>query len=303
MAAQEIAEVIQLLNAVEKADGRKPLNNHLWIDLRLGGRAGFAGLTARDPKTSQPIAYCQISRGNGSWSLDLVVHPNFRTQTLEIGKSLFTDATKIISEEGGGHVHWWVCGPSEIDQQLADLFSFKAGRNLLQMRVELPLSPEVLSATKSIQTRSFVVGADDAAWLTVNNRAFAQHPEQGGWTTEVLRSRQSEKWFDPNGFLLHHIKTNATDQLAGFCWTKIDKDTDPSVGEIYVIAVDPQFHGQGLGRALTVAGLNHLAKANATTGMLFVDRDNDAAVMTYTKLGFTIHDIEQAFVGEISSHI
>ena len=52
MAAQEIAEVIQLLNAVEKADGRKPLNNHLWIDLRLGGRAGFAGLTARDPKTS-----------------------------------------------------------------------------------------------------------------------------------------------------------------------------------------------------------------------------------------------------------
>jgi mycothiol synthase len=171
------------------------------------------------------------------------------------------------------------------------------------MRVKLPLSPEVLSATKSIQTRSFVVGADDAAWLTVNNRAFAQHPEQGGWTTEVLRSRQSEKWFDPNGFLLHHIKTNATDQLAGFCWTKIDKDTDPSVGEIYVIAVDPQFHGQGLGRALTVAGLNHLAKANATTGMLFVDRDNDAAVMTYTKLGFTIHDIEQAFVGEIPSHI
>ncbi|MBJ7422515.1 MAG: hypothetical protein JHC58_06615, partial [Ilumatobacteraceae bacterium] len=170
MAAQEIAEVIQLLNAVEKADGRKPLNNHLWIDLRLGGRAGFAGLTARDPKTSQPIAYCQISRGNGSWSLDLVVHPNFRKQTLEIGKSLFTDATKIISEEGGGHVHWWVCGPSEIDQQLADLFSFKAGRNLLQMRVKLPLYPEVLSATKSIQTRSFVVGADDAAWLTVNNR-------------------------------------------------------------------------------------------------------------------------------------
>jgi hypothetical protein len=26
-------------------------------------------------------------------------------------------------------------------------------------------------------------------------------------------------------------------------------------------------------------------------------------VMTYTKLGFTIHDIEQAFVGEIPSHI
>jgi len=25
--------------------------------------------------------------------------------------------------------------------------------------------------------------------------------------------------------------------------------------------------------------------------------------MTYTKLGFTIHDIEQAFVGEIPSHI
>ena len=89
--------------------------------------------------------------------------------------------------------------------------------------------------------------------------------------------------------------------LAAFCWTKIDRDLDPKIGEIYVIAVDPQFHGQGLGRSLTVAGLNYLANAGATTGMLFVDKENTAAIATYSKLGFTVHHLEQAFIGEIAS--
>ncbi len=300
MTTQNIAEVTQLLDAVEKADNRKPLNDHLWIDLRQGGRPGFAGLIARHQHTGQPIAYCQISRGNDSWALDLVVDPQHRNETLNLGTALLGEAAELISDEGGGHVHWWVYGATSVHDALATHINLHAGRALLQMHVTLPLAQQVINATTQVATQSFRVGIDEDAWLTVNNRAFSSHSEQGGWTKQILQSRQSEKWFNPNGLLLYFLSGENKQTLVAFCWTKIDRESDPKVGEIYVIAVDPQFHGQGLGRSLTVAGLNSLATAGATTGMLFVDKDNIAAIATYTKLGFTVRHQEQAFVGDIA---
>ena len=55
---------------------------------------------------------------------------------------------------------------------------------------------------------------------------------------------------------------------------KVHVDTDPMLGEIYVVAVDPNDAGAGLGRALTVAGLSHLVQVGAQIGMLFVDAEN-----------------------------
>ena len=55
MTPQDIAEVTELLEAVERADAHKPLNDHLWIDLRLGGRSGFAGLTICHPDNVEAL--------------------------------------------------------------------------------------------------------------------------------------------------------------------------------------------------------------------------------------------------------
>jgi len=299
MADRDITEIDSLLQAVSSHDQRKPLNDHLWLDLRQGGRSGFAGITARDAASHAPLAYCQISRGNDSWAIDLVVHPNSRDKILLFGQSLMTEAINIIKSEGGGHVHWWVSDPSTNHITLAKKMGFNTGRKLLQMRVALPLAEDVLAGGRQVETRSFRVGIDDDAWITVNNRAFSEHPEQGGWTREILRSRQSEKWFDPRGFLLYFLP--GSEQLAAFCWTKIDREQDPRIGEIYVIAVDPSQHKKGLGRALTLAGLDHLAKSGATTGLLYVDKDNLAAIGTYEKIGFVTHNEEQAFVADIGA--
>jgi mycothiol synthase len=288
--AEAMADIDSLLEAVERADGQRPLSDHMWLDLRQGGRPGFAGLLGVQDDHDHLVAYCQVSRGNESWSLDLVVHPHHRYEMTTIGPEMLRAAIDIIRAEGGGHVHWWVFEPTPTYASLAADIGLSPGRTMLQLRVQLPLAHST-----DIETCAFRVGTDEAQWLEVNNRAFADHPEQGHWSTETLAARFATEWFDPKGLLLHH----EVDQLAGFCWTKLHTDTTPHLGEIYVIAVDPNFARRGLGRALTIAGLQHLSAEGAPVGMLYVAADNQAALSLYRSLGFTTHHTQRAFVGDV----
>ena len=191
-----------------------------------------------------------------------MVDPHHRAPGNTIGLDLVRAAIRIIAAEGGGHVHMWVNQPRPEHDRIAASVGLAPGRVLYQMRRPLPV-PESMrhearaNGVDAIITRPFRVGLDEDAWLEVNNRAFHWHPEQGGWDRATLEQREAEPWFDPDGFLLHE---DAEGRLDGFCWTKIHKDTDPPLGEIYVIAVDPdrQERRPGLGRQLVLAGLDYL---------------------------------------------
>jgi len=127
--------------------------------------------------------------------------------------------------------------------------------------------------------------------VAVNNRAFEWHPDQAGRTVDWLHDAAAEPWFDPAGFLVHETDG----RVDGFCWTKVHADQDPPLGEIYVIAVDPDAHGRGLGRGLTVAGLDHLAGLDLTVGMLYVEALNVPALALYERLGFVRHEVQRAY--------
>jgi mycothiol synthase len=197
-------------------------------------------------------------------------------------------AARDRAAAAGATLRWWVHGVAPRHEALAEAVGLTPVRSLFQMRCALPPSE-----TTEVATRAFRPGEDDEAWLAVNNRAFSWHPEQGGWTAEDLAGRMAEPWFDPEGFLLHE----EDGRLIGFCWTKVHPatDADPALGEIYVIAVDPEVVGRGLGRAMTLAGLQHLAATGLEVGMLYVESDNAPAVGLYEALGFTIHQTDTAF--------
>ena len=294
MGGDDIAAVSELLELAAAADGHQPLGDHQWVDLVQGGRAGFAGLVAWEGSgLDRPVGYAQVTRGPDTWAVELVIDPERRaTEAGEaIAHDLLTSALDVVREEGGGHVHVWVPKPTPMHDQVTAAVGLSRGRDLYQMRRPLPVGERA-----SIEVRQFRPGADEEAWLEVNNRAFAWHPEQGGWSLETLRQRESEPWFDPDGFLLHERDA----RLAGFCWTKVHADDDPPVGEIYVIAVDPDFHGAGLGRQLVLAGLDHLADAGLGVGMLYVDAANAPAVTLYEQMGFEVDHVDRAYTADVT---
>jgi mycothiol synthase len=203
-------------------------------------------------------------------------------------------ALDAIRERGGGELRWWVTDPHEEDDAAAAANGLSAERDLLQMFVPLPIDEPI----EPIAVRTFVPGEDEDAWVEVNNRAFASHPEQGGWTRGVIEDREREPWFDTEGFLLHHDADSG--RLAGFVWTKVHEDETPRLGEIYVIAVDPDFGGRRLGRALTLAGLDWMHRVrDVDHGMLYVDGANEPAVRLYTSIGFTVDHTDRAYAGRV----
>ncbi len=257
-----------------------------------------AGVLATEDDRAVGFAYVYRSDNVSPphWAVGLVVHPDARRDP-GVAVALLERGVAHVADEGGGLLVLWIFEPDERDDEAAARAGFHHQRDLLQLRVALPLR-EAPAWPPGVEVRSFAPGQDDADWLEVNNRAFAGHPEQGGWVQATLASRMAEPWFDPKGFV---VAVDAQG-LAGFCWTKIHPatDADPELGEIFVIGVDPSRQGSGLGRALVVAGLASLADRGVRTGMLFVDGDNEAAVGLYASLGFTTHRRDRAYEREVA---
>lgn len=175
-------------------------------------------------------------------------------------------------------------------EAVASALDLRPERDLFQLRRPLPVPAEdpCRSGAPPVTTRPFLPGVDDDAWIQVNNRAFAAHPDQGAETRATLADRLAEPGFDPQDFLVAD-DDDRPGLLAGFCWTKLHPatDTDPLLGEIYVIGADPVHRGRSYGLALTLAGLDHLADRGPTTANLYVESDNAPALALYDRLGFT----------------
>ncbi|BCJ66101.1 mycothiol synthase [Polymorphospora rubra] len=281
-----IAEVLALAATADRTDGAGPLSEQVLLRIRHGADTPAAHLTIRDDTGRLAgYAYVDASAVTDGAAAELVVHPMHRRQGL--GRAL---VLAVVDAAGpAGPLRVWAHGDHPSAAALALRLGFRRDRVLLSQRRSLvePIPEPRLAA--GVTLRAFRPGVDDEAWLAVNNRSFAQHPEQGRWTLPDLRARIAEPWFDPAGFLL------ATDgpagRILGFHWTKVHDgggDGRPAepIGEVYVLGVDPGAHGTGLGKALTLAGLRHLRDRGLTDAMLYVDESNTSAVALYERLGF-----------------
>lgn len=298
-------EVRRVADAALAADGVAPLSEQplLWLTdpaapvrhvlARSRDRAGdgagelvgYAQVALGDGATSTSDVSGQDDSAGPGVSTELVTAPSARRTG--IGTALLARARALAEEHRASSFGVWAHGDLPSARALAARAGLVPVRELWQMGLDLdaarPDAPHDLAA--GVDVRAFVPGTDEERWLTLNARAFAHHPEQGRMTLADLRAREAEPWFDPAGLLL--AERDGT--LLASMWTKVhapDAAHPEPVGEIYVLGVDPDAQGLGLGGALTSLALHHLAHAGLHHVILYTERENTAAVRTYTRAGF-----------------
>ncbi|GAB2938055.1 mycothiol synthase [Nonomuraea sp. NPDC052634] len=277
---QEITDVLGVVEAAAEADGVRPLNEQAMLQLRYGGEPGASLLLLY--AGDELAGYAHVDPGDEGPSAELVVHPAHRREGH--GARLL----RAVIDAAGGRPRLWAHGDHAGVAALAARFGLERVRSLWQMRRPLAEPLPAVRLPEGVSLRTFVPGQDEEAWLKVNAAAFAHHPEQGAWTMDDLLRREQEPWFDPSGFFL----AVRGDRVVGFHWTKVHGASDEALGEVYVVGVDPSQQGTGLGKALTLAGLDHLRSRGIGQAMLYVDEANTAAVRLYQGLGFTRYDVD-----------
>jgi len=278
-------QVLSLIKTAQDFDKTPAIAEHVLLHLRHGGDKADSHLVLQ--KDNQVIAYAHLDKTDqvAGPSVELVIHPDHRRSG--IGSLLLKQAIEICGQK----MRLWSHGDLPEARLLAQSNNFIKMRTVIQMSKDLT---QILPINCDYQIRSFLPDLDNQAWLTLNNQAFAHHPEQGNWSEADLSIRLNEDWFDEKGFFVAQDK----DKLIGFCWTKIhgghshshatdsDHHDHEPIGEIYVMAVSEEYEGRSIGKALTITGLNYLKYQGLTSAMLYVDEENKKAVNLYKSLGF-----------------
>lgn len=282
LTAAQADAVHAVAEAAHAADGVAPLGEQYLLRVR----AGDTGVTHLLGYLDGDVAgYAQLDHGDpAGTAAEVVVEPAARRHGL--GRALVEAAAAT-----GERLRVWAHGELPAATALAERLGYVRTRSLWQMR--LPLASAALPEPRlpdGVTVRTFEPGRDEQAWLDVNARAFASHPEQGRMTLANLQDRENSAWFAPGGFFL----AERGEKLVGFHWTKVEDDT---TGEVYVLGVDPSEQGTGLGKALLLVGLGHLAspELGLSTVTLYVESDNAPAVALYRKLGFTLAKSDAMF--------
>lgn len=277
LSATTADQVRALAHAVAEHDGVDAFGEQALLDLadpeshvvhltaeRHGGLAGYGVVDLRGPLASAELAVVPGSRRAG------------------IGRALLAAARAVGDEQGLGPTLAWAHGDLTGARALAERAGLAVRRELWQMARELDgpvASPEL---PDGVRLRAYRPGVDDDAWLAVNGRAFDWHPEQGRLRASDLAARRAEPWFRAEDLVL----AERDGRVVGFTWLKVTPGADE--GELYVLGVDPDAQGLGLGRALTAVTLERLAGRGLRRVVLFTEGDNHAAVATYRRAGFDV---------------
>lgn len=256
------AAIVELASRIEREDGAPPLSDDALTQL---SSPGITHALVQDG--DRLLGYAQRRDG----SAEIAAEPEALDELLD-----------TVTQRG---LLVWSHGRRSRLAPALERRRFRQQRELFQLRRPLSELPDDPPLPADVVVRAFRPEYDEDSWLAVNAAAFRTHPEQGRRTLAELQSLMAQPWFAAEDFLL----AERGDTLLGYHWTKVHED---GLGEVYVLGIGPDAQGMGLGNALLVRGLRHLAERGCETVLLYVDGDNTAARRLYERAGFTEYDVD-----------
>ncbi|MGH8884128.1 MAG: mycothiol synthase [Egibacteraceae bacterium] len=283
-----LEEILELIEAATRIEGHRPVGEHKYAHLKVGARS-WIGVMAYEHGRLVGYAHTRWNAVDDRprVAVEVVVHPDWYGS--HVARALLEETRAVLARAGGGLLYLWVHHVEDARATLAVELGFEIQRELAFMTRPLRTRRQDVPFPEGVVVRGYREGLDDEEFLRVNNAAFDNHPENGGWGVAEFAERRGRDWFDPEGLLMAW----RDDELLGFHWTKWhahETDKIPAhepVGEVYVLAVHPSAQGIGLGRSLLAAGLAYLYDRRCAEAVLYVDCASVGAVALYESEGFT----------------
>ena len=233
------------------------------------------------------IGYIDVTPelGIGRVVLDCLVHPEHRRKG--IATELFHRARHRAIELGARIVHLNIPQDNVAAKSLLSRLGFELIRRFPELRLELG-KVRLLNAGHSVYQCRHLQHDEEDKLTDVQNRSFADTWGYNPSTIERITYRVNQGDCSPEDVIL----VCEGDKPIGYCWTTINPEENIALGiskgRIYMLGVDPDYRGKGIGKLALLKGLSHLRGKGIEVAELTVDSENRAACALYESVGFKI---------------
>lgn len=215
--------------------------------------------------------------------LNCLIHPDHRRGGL--ASKLLGYATHRTKELGVKLAHVNIPQNNAVAKSVLSKLGFRFVRRFLQLRLDIAKIRRQDVDWTTLQCHHLQHGEEDKL-TRIQNRSFA-----GSWgynpnTVEEIVYRINLSHCSPEDVVLAYDG----DKVIGYCWTRTacEAAAGEGKGQIFMLGVEPDYRGRGIGKGVLLAGLYYLKSKGLQVAELTVDSRNRAACDLYQSIGFKV---------------